>query len=104
MSSVVPNLPRVRISPAHLPRKALIGLVRFYQLALSPWMGPGHCRFTPTCSHYAIEAIERFGAIRGFILAAWRILRCNPWNHGPTFDPPRWFGEPLPGNEPEPPA
>ena len=65
----------------HLPRAALIGLVRGYRLLLSPWVGQS-CRFTPTCSAYAIEALQRHGAVVGTGLAGWRILRCNPWCHG----------------------
>ena len=65
----------------HLPRAALIGLVRLYRLLLSPWVGQS-CRFTPTCSVYAIQALGRHGAIVGTGLAGWRILRCNPWCHG----------------------
>lgn len=75
----------------HLPRLLLIGLVRGYQLVLSPWL-PDSCRYTPSCSAYAIEALRRYGAVKGTILATWRILRCNPWG-GFGYDPPRWFGE-----------
>ena len=75
-----------------LPRFALVGVVRIYQVVLSPLLGPS-CRFTPTCSQYAVEALQRYGAVRGTILAGWRILRCNPWG-GHGHDPPRWFGEP----------
>ena len=64
-----------------------------YQAVLSPLLGPS-CRFTPTCSQYAVEALQRYGAVRGTILAGWRILRCNPWG-GHGHDPPRWFGEPA---------
>ena len=64
-----------------LPRRLLIGLVRAYRLVLSPWVGQS-CRFTPTCSAYAIEALQRHGAVVGSGLAGWRILRCNPWCHG----------------------
>lgn len=64
-----------------LPRAALIGLVRAYRLVLSPWVGQG-CRFAPTCSAYAIQALDKHGAIVGTGLAGWRILRCNPWCHG----------------------
>ena len=64
-----------------LPRAALIGLVRLYRLLLSPWVGQS-CRFTPTCSAYAIQALDRHGAVVGTGLAGWRILRCNPWCHG----------------------
>ena len=65
----------------HLPRALLIGLVRGYRLLLSPWVGQS-CRFAPTCSVYAIQALEKHGAIVGTGLAGWRILRCNPWCHG----------------------
>ena len=64
-----------------LPRVALIGLVRLYRLLLSPWVGQS-CRFTPTCSAYAIRALGKHGAVVGSALAGWRILRCNPWCHG----------------------
>jgi len=66
-------------------RRALIGVVRFYQAAISPWTPPS-CRFTPTCSTYAIEALERYGAARGGWLALRRIGGCHPWG-GKGFDP-----------------
>jgi putative membrane protein insertion efficiency factor len=65
----------------HLPRALLIGLVRGYRLLLSPWVGQS-CRFAPTCSVYAIQALGKHGAVVGTGLAGWRILRCNPWCHG----------------------
>lgn len=65
--------------------RILIGAVRAYQLMISPWT-PATCRFTPTCSSYAIEAIERHGALRGAWLAAKRIGRCHPWG-GFGYDP-----------------
>jgi putative membrane protein insertion efficiency factor len=68
-----------------LPRRILIGLIRFYQLAISPWTPPS-CRYTPTCSRYALQAIERHGAWKGGWLATRRILRCHPWG-GYGFDP-----------------
>lgn len=74
-----------------LPRTALTGLVRFYQLAVSPWL-PSTCRYTPSCSQYAVIALREYGAVKGTILACWRILRCAPWG-GRGHDPPRWFGE-----------
>ncbi len=74
-----------------LPKLMLVGLVRFYQLAVSPHL-PSSCRYTPTCSTYAILALQKYGAARGTVLAVWRILRCNPWG-GHGYDPPRWFGE-----------
>ncbi|MCB1875018.1 MAG: membrane protein insertion efficiency factor YidD [Chromatiales bacterium] len=62
-------------------RKFLTLLIRAYQLTLSPFLGQ-HCRFHPTCSAYAIEAIERHGAARGSWLALRRISRCHPWHPG----------------------
>ena len=58
-----------------------IGLIRVYRATLSGWLG-GQCRFYPTCSHYAEDAIREYGAVRGSALAAWRILRCNPFGAG----------------------
>ncbi|MBR0464159.1 MAG: membrane protein insertion efficiency factor YidD [Clostridia bacterium] len=66
-------------------KKALIGLVRFYQQAVSPYTPPS-CRYIPTCSEYAVQAIEKYGAARGSYLAARRILRCNPFHKG-GYDP-----------------
>jgi putative membrane protein insertion efficiency factor len=60
-------------------------LIRGYQLAISPLLGP-RCRFYPSCSQYAIEAIEAHGALRGMWLAIKRISRCHPWHEG-GFDP-----------------
>jgi len=62
-------------------RKILIAAIRFYRFLLSPWFGQ-QCRFHPTCSCYAITAIERFGALRGSWLAVRRIGRCHPWHPG----------------------
>jgi len=60
-------------------------MIRFYQKAVSPWLPPA-CRYYPTCSAYAIEAIERYGFFRGIVLAAKRILRCHPFHAG-GYDP-----------------
>ena len=65
--------------------RILIGLVRFYQVAISSWTPPS-CRFTPTCSAYAIEALREHGAARGTWLAVRRVARCHPWG-GFGFDP-----------------
>lgn len=65
--------------------RALIAMVRIYQAAISPWL-PAACRYTPTCSAYAVQAIERHGSVRGSWLATRRILRCHPWG-GSGFDP-----------------
>ncbi|ACG57567.1 protein of unknown function DUF37 [Hydrogenobaculum sp. Y04AAS1] len=59
----------------------LIKFVRFWQICISP-LYPSSCRFYPTCSHYAILSIEKYGAFKGGMKAFWRILRCNPWNKG----------------------
>jgi len=66
-------------------RALLIGLIRLYQRLLSPLLGP-RCRFHPTCSAYAVQALERHGVVRGSFLAARRIARCHPLNEG-GFDP-----------------
>ena len=63
----------------------LIALIRFYQIALSPYFG-SQCRFSPTCSQYAREAITRHGALKGTWLAGARLLRCHPWHPG-GYDP-----------------
>ena len=65
--------------------RLLIGLVRLYRYLLSPWWG-AQCRFTPTCSEFAIEALRRHGALKGAWLAARRVSRCHPWHAG-GFDP-----------------
>ena len=66
-------------------KRLLLALIRGYRYALSPWWG-NQCRFTPTCSEYAAEAIERHGPARGSWLALRRIARCHPWRAG-GFDP-----------------
>jgi putative membrane protein insertion efficiency factor len=64
------------------PLRALAILpIRLYQLVLSPMLG-ARCRYYPSCSQYAVQAIERYGILRGLVLAGWRLLRCNPWSPG----------------------
>jgi putative membrane protein insertion efficiency factor len=63
----------------------LVAFVRWYQRCVSPLLGP-HCIYTPTCSAYAIEAIERYGAAKGLWLAVRRVLRCHPFHEG-GYDP-----------------
>ncbi len=70
-----------------LLREALIGLVKAYQVLLSPWLG-GRCRYQPTCSAYAEEALRRHGAARGLWLTLRRLGRCHPWG--------RWGYDPVP--------
>ncbi|MBT9554150.1 MAG: membrane protein insertion efficiency factor YidD [Hydrogenophaga sp.] len=83
------------------PRRALIGLVKGYRLLLSPWLGNG-CRFEPTCSVYAIGALDRHGALAGTYLMLHRIGRCQPWCQG-GHDPvperaPRLFSRLIPSS------
>jgi len=66
-------------------KKVFLGLIRFYQKNISPALPPS-CRFTPSCSHYTYEAIERYGVISGGWLGLRRIARCHPWNPG-GYDP-----------------
>ena len=66
-------------------KQILRALIRFYQLSVSRYTQP-HCIYIPTCSRYALEAIDRFGAIRGGLLSVWRLLRCNPFAKG-GYDP-----------------
>ena len=66
-------------------KRILISIIRFYQNHISPYKKPC-CRFYPTCSAYAIEAIEKKGAFRGLVLTIWRLLRCNPFGKG-GYDP-----------------
>ena len=56
-------------------------LIRAYRAGVSPLLAP-RCKYHPTCSRYALDALEQFGFLRGSVLAAWRLLRCNPWSHG----------------------
>jgi putative membrane protein insertion efficiency factor len=64
-----------------LARRVAILPIRLYQLAISPALG-SRCKYEPSCSRYAIQAVQRYGVLRGAVLAVWRILRCNPWSHG----------------------
>jgi putative membrane protein insertion efficiency factor len=62
-------------------RSAATAPIWLYRRVVSPAI-PRRCKYHPTCSAYAVEAIRRYGILRGFVLAAWRLLRCNPWSHG----------------------
>ncbi len=67
-------------------KKTAIAMIRFYQKYLSPLKVYTHCKYTPTCSEYAAQAIQKYGVIKGGLLACWRILRCNPFAKG-GYDP-----------------
>ncbi len=62
-------------------RAAAVVPIRLYQRVISPAL-PRRCKYHPTCSAYAVQAIRRYGILRGLVLAGWRLLRCNPWSHG----------------------
>lgn len=68
------------------PKRGMLWAIRFYRAGISP-AHPPCCRFTPTCSQYALEAVEKYGALKGGWLAARRILRCHPLYRGDTYDP-----------------
>ena len=84
-----------------LVRRIAIAPIVVYQRVISPAL-PARCKYYPTCSQYAVQAIQRYGILRGLVLAVWRLLRCNPFSHG-GFDPveaQRLFRS----HAPEPPA
>ncbi|HEY3774439.1 MAG TPA: membrane protein insertion efficiency factor YidD [Solirubrobacteraceae bacterium] len=66
-------------------RRAVTLPIRAYQYAISPMFGP-RCKYYPSCSEYAVQAVERYGILRGLVLAGWRLLRCNPFSRG-GYDP-----------------
>ncbi len=92
MSSPRPALER---DPGSGWMRALVSApIVFYQRFISPGI-PQRCKYEPTCSRYAVEAVREYGILRGPVLAAWRLLRCNPWSHG-GYDPveaQRVFGD-----------
>ena len=81
--------PRLRDLPLriqNIPRFILLALIRLYQVTFSRLMPADTCRFYPTCSHYGYQAVYKYGVIKGGLMAAWRVIRCNPFNRG-GFDP-----------------
>lgn len=81
--------PRLRDLPLTFftfPRWVLLGSIRAYQASLSRTMPPNTCRFYPSCSHYGYQAIYKYGVLKGGVMAAWRVMRCNPFNPG-GYDP-----------------
>jgi uncharacterized protein len=84
-----PNEPKLRDLPIRINtigRWPLLGLIRLYQMVISPGLPPNTCRFYPTCSHYGYQAIYKYGVFKGGIMTIWRVLRCNPFNAG-GYDP-----------------
>ena len=80
------NLRDLPLRLQNLPRYPLLVLIRLYQATISRLLPADSCRFYPTCSHYGYQAIYKYGALRGSLMAAWRVLRCNPFNPG-GYDP-----------------
>ncbi len=76
--------PRAR-APVRIARAIAIAPLLVYRHVISPAL-PRRCKYEPTCSRYAVEAIREYGVLRGVVLASWRVLRCNPWSHG-GYDP-----------------
>jgi putative membrane protein insertion efficiency factor len=68
-----------------MAKRILIWMIKFYRKYLSP-LNSTKCPYIPTCSEYGLEAVEKYGAVKGGLLALWRILRCNPFSHG-GYDP-----------------
>jgi len=81
-----PRLRDLPIKIINLPRIPLLALIRLYQKTISHALPPDTCRFYPTCSHYGYQAIYKYGAVKGSLMAVWRVLRCNPFNPG-GYDP-----------------
>ena len=83
MSAHAQSAPRGRA--ASLGRTVALAPILLYQRLISPAL-PRRCKYEPTCSRYAVEAIRRYGLLRGLVLTGWRLLRCNPWSYG-GYDP-----------------
>lgn len=81
-----PALRDLPVTFGNLARIPLLALIRLYQMTISRALPPDTCRFYPTCSHYGYQAIYKYGVLKGGWMAAWRVLRCNPFNPG-GFDP-----------------
>lgn len=90
------SLQRSFLPLAALPQRGLLLLVRGYRLLLRPWLG-NRCRFEPTCSAYALQALQQHGAVRGTVLSGWRVLRCQPWCAGGCDPVPAHFIHPATG-------
>ncbi len=83
------NEPRLRDLPFtvwNVPRMVILGMIRGYQKVVSPSLPENTCRFYPSCSHYGYQAVYKYGALKGTVMAIGRVLRCNPFNPG-GYDP-----------------
>jgi putative membrane protein insertion efficiency factor len=79
------NAERGHPDPVKWARALLLAPIGLYQRLISPAL-PRRCKYEPTCSRYAVQAVEEYGILRGLVLAIWRLLRCNPWSDG-GYDP-----------------
>ncbi|KAB2000672.1 hypothetical protein ES319_D12G248400v1 [Gossypium barbadense] len=91
------NTPEEDDEVDNLGVKAALSMLKFYKREISPVI-PKSCRFVPSCSEYSMEAYKKYGVVKGTVLTAWRLCRCNPLG-GSGFDPPRWFDEEKPTEE-----
>ncbi len=85
LPSEYPNEPSLRDlsrTPLYWPRWIILAIIRLYQMTISRALPSGTCRFYPSCSHYGYQAIYKYGALKGSLMAVWRVLRCNPFNSG----------------------
>lgn len=85
MSAPAPAQPAIPARWVRLARTLAVAPIVIYQRLISPAL-PRRCKYEPTCSRYAVQAVGRYGLARGLVLAAWRLLRCNPWSYG-GYDP-----------------
>ena len=89
LPSDYPNEPRMRDLPRSIknwPRLLILAIIRAYQASIAKTLPPDTCRFYPSCSHYGYQAVYKYGFLKGGLMAAWRVLRCNPFNPG-GYDP-----------------
>ena len=86
MSSAAPQgRPATTTAATQIARAVVLAPIVVYRRVLSPAL-PRRCKYEPTCSRYAVDAIGEYGILRGLVLGTWRLLRCNPWSHG-GYDP-----------------
>ena len=81
-----PSIRDFKVTILNFPQFLILALIRIYQKIISPGLPGNTCRFYPTCSHYGYQAVFKYGAIKGFFIAIYRVFRCNPFNPG-GYDP-----------------